>query len=195
MPARQALTSYLLTVRRLTGADTASLVMCASSRPCLVMHQGPSAPVPELETETLAAEFTTRMLHQRQGQQTAGSAQPLSVHSSRGDCGYLVGLDVVRMQAALAEDRAQTLPNKRRRPAGSTPDSAEQSMVWLGLHYAGRPTPSFLAADFKRLNAFNAETPAGPEDWIAWHLALGGYMAWESYQLAILQQDPVSQLP
>jgi diguanylate cyclase (GGDEF)-like protein len=99
------------------------------------------------------------------------------------------------MQAALAEDRAQTLLNKRRRPAGSTPDSAEPSVVWLGLRYEGRPPPSFLATDFKRLDAFKAETPAGPEDWIAWHLALGGYMAWESYQLAILQQDPVSQLP
>ncbi|UCE76656.1 MAG: sigma 54-interacting transcriptional regulator [Gammaproteobacteria bacterium] len=197
MPARQALTSYLLTLRRLTGADTVSLVLCSSSgqRPCLILHEGLSAPVPELETEALAAEFATQMVQQQQGKQPPGSARPLRMQPSSDDGGYLIGLDVGRIRAALAEGRVQTLPNKRRRSAGLTPESGEQAVVCIGLRYDGKPPPSFVADAFERLDGFSVETPAGSDDWIAWHLALGGYMAWEAYQLSALQRDPVSQLP
>ncbi len=166
----------------------------SGTQPCLLLHEGLSAPVPELETETLGAEFATRMM-QQQGKQPAGAARPLRMHPSRVAGGYLIGLDVARIRAALAESRAQTPPNKRRRPAALPSASREQGVVWIGLRYDRQPSPSFIADDFERLGAFNADTPTRSGDWIAWHLALGGYMAWESYQVSILQQDPVSQLP
>ena len=45
------------------------------------------------------------------------------------------------------------------------------------------------------MEAFICDVPDCSEDWMLWTLTLGGYLAWESYQLSVLHQDHVSQLP
>ena len=71
MRSRQALQNYLLSVRCVTGADTASLFLSsgADQRPDFVLHEGALPPVPELESEALAAQLAVRELSSEAGHQ------------------------------------------------------------------------------------------------------------------------------
>jgi diguanylate cyclase (GGDEF)-like protein len=113
--------------------------------------------------------------------------------SSAGS-GYLLGLDIARIQAVIAETRPTATDQCRRPPAMPT-DSGEQEMLWVGLRYHGGSQAPLIADSFKRAQAFMCEMPGCGEDWMMWTLGLSGYLAWESYRLSALHQDHVSQLP
>jgi diguanylate cyclase (GGDEF)-like protein len=179
-----------------TGADTTSLFVCsgADQRPDFVLHEGALSPVPELETEAQAAQLAMRVLYSEADHQRR-AAQPLLYfqHSSAAG-GYLLGLDIARIQAVIADTRP-VAPDQCRRPSALPSDSAEQQFLWVGLRYnSGSSQARFIADHFKRVEAFICEMPDCGEDWMLWTLTLGGYLAWESYQLSALHQDHVSQL-
>jgi len=196
MRSRQALQSYLLSVRCVTGADTASLFVCcgADQRPDFVLHEGTLPPVPELETEALAAELAARALSSEMGHQRPVAQALLHFQPSSADGGYLLGLNIARIQAVIAETRPAA-PDQGRKPPASPTASAEQEMVWVGLRYHSGSHAPFIADYVNRAQAFMCEMPDCGEDWMMWTLTLGGVLAWESYQLAALHQDHVSQLP
>jgi len=196
MRSRQALQSYLLLVRRVTGADTASVFICsgADQRPDFVLHEGTLPPVPELESEAPAAQLAVRALGSEVGDQHPAARSFLHCLPSSADGGYLLGFDIAGIQAVIAETRPAA-PDQCRRPPALPSDSVEQEILWLGLRYNSASHTPFIADYFKRAQAFMCEMPDCSEDWMMWTLSLGGVLAWESYQLSALHQDHVSQLP
>ncbi|MEA2078523.1 MAG: diguanylate cyclase, partial [Pseudomonadota bacterium] len=196
MRSRQALQSYLLSVRCVTGADTASLFLCcgADQRPDFVLHEGTLPPVPELETEALAVQLADRTLNSAVGHQYPAAQPFLHFLPSSADRGYLLGLNIARIQATIAATRPAA-PDQCRRPPALPTDSAEQKILWVGLRYNSESPAPFIADYFKRAEAFICAMPDCGEDWLMWTLTLGGLLAWESYQLSTLRQDHVSQLP
>jgi diguanylate cyclase (GGDEF)-like protein len=172
------------------------LFLCsgADQRPGFVLHEGTLPPVPELETEALAAQLAVRALSAEDGSQVPPAQPLLHFHHSSADRGYLLGLNIARIQAVIADTRP-AVPEQCRRPAALPTDSVEQEIVWVGLRYNSGSHAPFIADYFNRTEAFICEMPDCGEDWMMWTLTLGGYLAWESYQLSALHQDPVSQLP
>ena len=196
MRSRQALQNYLLSVRCLTGADTASLFLSsgAGQRPDFVLHEGALPPVPELESEALAAQILVPRVSPAAGDQRPAVRPLLHFQLSSAGSGYLLGLDIARIQAVIAETRPTATDQGRRPPVVPT-DCSEQEMLWVGLRYHGGSQAPFIADSFKRAQAFMCEMPGCGEDWMMWTLGLSGYLAWESYRLSALHQDHVSQLP
>jgi len=196
MRSRQALQNYLLSVRRLTGADTASLFLSSDAGQCpdFVLHEGALPPAPELESEALAAQLFVPRVSSEAGDQRPAARPLLHFQLSSAAGGYLLALDLAGIQAVIAETRP-TASGQCRRPKATPADSMEQGTLWLGLRYQGDSQAPFVADYFKRAQAFMCEMPDGVEDWMMWTLSLGGYLAWESYRLSALHQDHVSQLP
>ena len=196
MRSKQALQNYLLSLRRLTGADTASLVLCsgAGQRPDFILHEGGLPPVPELESEALAARLVIGGISS-EAEHKRPATQPL-LHFQRSsiDTGYLLGLDIARIQAVIAETQS-TVSDQSRKPVAIATDTSGQETLWVGLRYDGGSQAAFISDYFKRAQYFMCETPDCGEDWLMWTLSLGGYLAWESYRLSVLHQDHVSQLP
>ncbi|MGB5536715.1 MAG: GGDEF domain-containing protein, partial [Thiogranum sp.] len=196
MRSRQALQNYLLSVRCLTGADTASLFLSsdAGQRPDFVLHEGVLPPVPELESEALAAQLLVPRVSPEAGDQRPADRPLLHFQLSSAGSGYLLGLDLAGIQAVIAETRP-TVSGQCRRPPVTPADSIEQGTLWLGLRYNGGSQTQVIADYFRRAQAFTCEMPDCAEDWMMWTLSLGGYLAWESYRLSALHQDNISQLP
>ena len=196
MRSRQALQNYLLSVRCVTGADTASVFVCSGTdqRPDFVLHEGTLPPVPELESEAPASQLAVRALSAGVGDQTIADRPLLRFRPSSADGGYLLGLDIARIQTALAETRPAASDHSRR-PRAVSNDSAEQEILWIGLRYSSAARASFITDYFERAQPFSCETPDGGEDWLMWTLTLGGVLAWEAYQLSALHQGHVSRLP
>jgi len=195
MRSRQALQNYLLSVRCVTGADTVSVFVCsgADQRPDFVLHEGVLPPVPELESEVLGAQLVVRAPNAESGQQPGAAHPLLHFQPSSADGGYLLGFDIARIQAVLAETRPAASDQCRKPRAISTIGTA-QEILWLGLRYSSGSRASFIADYFKRAQAFTCEIPESGEDWLMWTLTLGGLLAWESYRLSALHQDHISQL-
>jgi diguanylate cyclase (GGDEF)-like protein len=197
MPATKALRSYLLSVRRITGAETASLLLCSASEQhaSSVLHEGTQAPVPELETESIDLSLAAGV---RQHETSNGAASDWPVfhcQQSSADGGYLLGMSISRFQALIARRQESTAGFERRKSAVVPADSTEDWVVWIGLRYSRESRPPFLASLPRLTESFTDKTPESARDWLSWSLALGGYLAWEAYQLALLTRDPISQLP
>ena len=137
------------------------------------MHEGSKPPVPELETEARAAQLTVPALNGETANQRATAQPLLHVRASKAAGGYLLALNVARIQAAIAQTRSG-LPKHGRRPPLLPTDNADDVIVWVGLCYErARQTP-FSSGDFERLDEFMGKAPDCGEDWILWTLTLGG---------------------
>ena len=196
MRSRQALQNYLLSVRCVTGADTASVFVCSGTdqRPDFVLHEGTLPPVPELESEAPASQLAVRALSAGVGDQPVAARPLLHFRPSSADGGYLLGLDIAAIQVVIADTRPAPPGQSRKQPVQAT-DNSVQEILWLGLRYSSGARASRTADYFQRAQAFSCAMPDGGEDWLLWTLTLGGVLAWESYQLSALHQDHVSQLP
>ncbi len=196
MRPSQILQNYLLSVRRVSGADTVSVFLCsgADQRPNPPLHEGTEPPVPELETGKLAAQLAVPAWNPETGNQR-GAAQPLlHIQHSDAEGGYLLALNVARIQAVLAATRP-AWPEHGRKPTALPTETADKEIIWLGLRYHSVSHTPFPRDELNRVMEFNCQMPDSSEDWMLWTLSLGGYLAWESYQLSVLHQDHVSQLP
>ena len=197
MPAKEALCSYLLSVRQITGADTASLLFCSASEQHVspALHEGTLPPVTELEDEATVWNLATgTALHENDTAATAD--RPLfNFLQSSTEGGYLIGMSISRFQALMTKQQEIAAGFERRKTTTSPADSAGDWMVWIGLYYSSKSPPPFLANLPRVTESFSDKAPASACDWLSWNLALGGNLAWEAYQLALITQDPVSQLP
>ena len=196
MRSIKALQNYLLSVRCVTGADTASLFLCSGAEPVadFILHEGTLPPIPELESEALGADLATRTLHSEAGEGPSAGQALLYFRRSSIDSGYLLGLDIGAIQAVIADTRPATAGQCRRPPPAPIEGSGQQ-LLWIGLRYSSGSQAPVIADYFQRAEAFVCDMPDRGEDWMIWTLTLGGYLAWESYQLSALHQDHVSQLP
>ncbi len=197
MPATEALRSYLMSVRHITGADTVSMLLCSRSErhPVFVLHEGTLPPVPELESGRLAAGLGSEAVHPDSLNTDSGDQSFLHCRESSADGGHLLGINIARVQALFAATREPVAHDKRRNAQELPAAAAADGVVWLGLRYADTAQPRFIAEHSCRAAGLTAGTPASTRDCLTWTLALGGYMAWQAYQLALRQQDPVSRLP
>jgi hydrogenase-4 transcriptional activator len=197
MPAAEALRSYLISVRRFTGADTASLLLCSASEQhaSTALHEGTLPPVAELLDEDTGWNLTTGTAQHKND--TAVAADRSIFHflqsSTRG--GYLIGMSISALQAFLTGKQETATGLERRKSDTNHIDSTGDWMVWVGLCYSSESPPPFLTNLPRVTASFTDKPPESARDWLSWNLALGAYLVWETYQLALITQDPVSQLP
>ena len=194
MPANEALRNYLTSVQRITGAETASLFLCSASDQYTssAVHEGALPPVPEMQTAKAIRKLATA------GCQDTGamSHQPvIEFRQSSASGAYLLGMRISGYQAWLAGEQSAAASFERRRPSGSPADTAQDWMLWIGLRYRDTSRQAFLESLAEAAQCPAGATPESAQDWALWSLALGGYLAWEAHQLALLTQDPISQLP
>ena len=197
LPTTQALHSYLLSVREITGADTASLLLCsiAEQHTSPVLHEGTLSPVPELDAVNTILDLAAATALQ-DNDQAATSQRPVFHYlQSSADGGYLIGISISGFQALMSGKQDAAAGLERRKSATSPADAAQDWMIWIGLSYSRDCRPAFLEKLPQTITSFTGEPPESVPEWLPWTLALGGYLAWEAYQLALLTQDPVSQLP
>ena len=133
VPASEALRSYLLTVRQITGADTASLLLCSAAEhhASTAQHTGTLPPVPELEDEKTVWNLAAGTgLHADDG--TVAADRPLfHFMQSSTEGGYLIGMSMSRFQALMVRKQEPASGFERRKPATSPPDSSGDWMVWM----------------------------------------------------------------
>jgi diguanylate cyclase (GGDEF)-like protein len=184
-------------VRQITGADTASLLLCSAAEhhASTAQHTGTLPPVPELEDEKTVWNLAAGTgLHADDG--TVAADRPLfHFMQSSTEGGYLIGMSMSRFQALMVRKQETASGFERRKPATSPSDSSGDWMVWIGLRYGSESPPPFLANLPRVTENLVDNPPESARDWLSWNLALGAYLAWEAYQLALITQDPVSQLP
>jgi diguanylate cyclase (GGDEF)-like protein len=197
MPATEALRSYLLSVRQITGADTASLLLCSASEQhaSTALHEGTLPPVAELADENTLWSLTTGTVLHENDTAVAADRPIFNFLQSGTEDGYLIGMSIFLFQALMTRKRETAAGFERRKSAANPADSTGDWVVWIGLRYSSESPPPFLANLPRVTASFTDKTPESARDWLSWSLALGAYLAWEAYQLALITQDPVSQLP
>ena len=199
MPANEALRNYLVSVQRITGAETASLFLASVSEEYTseAVHEGALPPVPEMQTAKAISKLATAGVPAPHGEDTGAAAYPpvIEYRQSSASGAYLVGMRISAYQTWLAGKQSSTAAFERRRPSGTPADVAQDWMLWIGLRYRDTSRQAFLEGLAEAAQCPDGATPESAQDWALWSLALGGYLAWEAHQLALLTQDPISQLP
>ena len=197
LPAMEALRNYILSVRQITGADTASLLLCSASEQhaSTVLHEGPLPSVPELADENSVRNLLSATTRHEKDTAAAADRPIFNFLQSSNEDGYLIGMSISLFQALMTA-RQETAAGLERRKSTTRPaDSPGDWMIWIGLCYSSTPPPPFLENIPDITESVTDRTPGSAPDWLSWTLGLGGYLAWEAYQLALITHDPVSQLP
>ncbi len=189
------LRSYVQGIRRLSGADCASLFIPAPmsrlARPLLI-HDGEAPPVPELEDLESAEEFTNRMAKASSGNgDEESSGIPSLVPSEAPDSG-LVPLPSVEPPwtlGALFGDEGTRRRTDIQESRGGLPLGA-----WIGLRFSpGKGTVlEHLASSYLPSSLRQAKDP---EHWWDWLFALGGALASHTSQVSAILKDPTTGLP
>lgn len=197
MPARYALQNYLIAIRQVTAADSAWLLFCSASRrhAPLLLSEGDLPILPELADS--------------EASKCRGSDEPrpdfpdedpehpplLQVQSSSAADGYLIRVDISRLQRLFAQRNHPESKDKRSSATPLPPEGAEGGLAWIGLRYSASSGSSGIADRLLALGQFRGTPSHVRDDGLPWTLALSTYLAWEAYQLSVLQQDPISLLP
>ena len=187
--------SYVQGIRRLSGAECASLFVPAPmsrlARPILV-HDGQAEPVPELADLDSAEEFANRMASVGSGVGSEESSGIPSLVKSAGADSGLVALPSVEPPwtlGALFGDEG----NRRR---ADLEDSRAPLLMgaWIGLRFApGKGTVlERLASSYLPSNLRQARDS---EHWWDWLFALGGALASHTSQVSAILKDPTTGLP
>jgi diguanylate cyclase (GGDEF)-like protein len=197
MPATAALRSYLLSVIQISSADTASLLLCSTSEQhaSSVLHEGMLPPVPELDDENSIRNLVAGTALHEDDTAVATDRPIFNFQQSSATDGYLIGMSISRLQALMTRKQETATGFERRKSAADPADSTGDWMVWIGLCYSSVSPPPLLEDLARATESFIDKTPVSAADGLSWTLALGAYLAWEAYQLALITQDPVSQLP
>ena len=189
------LRSYVQGIRRLSGADCASLFIPAPmsrlARPLLI-HDGDVPPVPELEDLEAAEEFANRMAQASAATGDEESSGIPSLVVSRADDSGLVPLPSVEPPwtlGALFGDEGN-----RRRTDALESRSAIPLGAWIGLRFSAgkgsmleRLASSYLPSSLRQAR--------DPEHWWDWLFALGGALASHTSQVSAILKDPTTGLP
>ncbi len=180
---------YLATVVRLSGADTATLCLPASSvqeRP-LLLHSGEGEPVPELRDLRRASAF---LAAQEWIEEESGQAHLWCLRSEDAH-GYLLAFDLAAIHQALLDTRRPGTGEQRRPDAGSR----IPELLWLGLSPGQEPQPPAFEGLLELSGSSLPNTPVTPAQWLVTALASGARMAWDAHLLALRHRDGVTGLP
>jgi len=189
------LRSYVQGIRRLSGAECASLFIPAPmsrlARPVLI-HDGEAPPVPELEDLESAEAFANDMARaSSDSEEEENSGIPSLVISQAADSGIvpLPSVEPPWTLGALFGDEG----NRRRTDAQDSKGSILLG-AWIGLRFAaGKGTVlEHLASSYLPSNLRKAKDP---EHWWDWLFALGGALASHTSQVSAILKDPTTGLP
>jgi diguanylate cyclase (GGDEF)-like protein len=189
------LRSYVQGIRRLSGADCASLFIPAPmsrlARP-LLLHDGDAPPVPELEDLESAEEFANRMAQASAATGDQESSGIPSMVVSQADDSGLVPLPSVEPPWTLGALFGEE--GNRRRTDALDSRSGIPLGAWIGLRFsAGKGTVlERLASSYLPSSLRQARDP---EHWWDWLFALGGALASHTSQVSAILKDPTTGLP
>lgn len=185
IPASDLLLEFLETLRGVTGAESAALLLHMEPpdrQSMLLTRCDAGEVVPELANETAAWDFITS----RQGYEP-DEATPITFEQSTDAEGVLVRVALskilVQPQATRREiDERRGQPDIRTSPA-------IDGVIWIGLK---------RATDVLKLTIgmqSGGEQPGDGHDWFGLYTSLSLKLAWSVYHFARMLQDPVGQLP
>ena len=184
------LCSYVQGIRRLSGAQCASLFIPAPmsrlARPLLI-HDGEAPPVPELEDLESAEAFANRVAMAATGNgDKESSGMPSLVISEAADSGLvpLPSVEPPLTLGALFGDEGN-----RRRTDAQEGKGGPLLGAWIGLRFAAgkgtvleRLASSYLPSSLRQAR--------DPEHWWDWLFALGGALASHTSQVSAILKDP-----
>ena len=185
------LRSYVRGIRRLSGAEVASLYVPTPPgglfQPVL-LHDGDASPVPELADLEAAEKFFRAQSSQTDSESVARSLEV--VLSSAEDCG-LIALPGVEAPWKLARFGVEKQTRRRSDSDQATPE--DRYGAWLGLRF-----PSGQGSVLERLGHSHLPTRILQEEdsqlWWDWLFALGGALASHTTQVTAILKDPVTGL-
>jgi len=189
------LCSYVQGIRRLSGAECASLFIPAPmsrlARPLLI-HDGEAPPVPELEDLESAEAFANHIAKASAGNgDEESSGIPSLVMSEAADSGLvpLPSVEPPLTLGALFGDEGN-----RRRTDAQEGKGGPLLGAWIGLRFAaGKGTVlEHLASSYLPSSLRQARDP---EHWWDWLFALGGALASHTSQVSAILKDPTTGLP
>ena len=124
-----------------------------------------------------------------------GNHHPLfRLYNSSVTDGYIISISLSNFLNSLESKQDPETTFERRQSDLFPLDINSGQILWIGLRY-GQCTPPLVLIDLQHDLSEPNEMPEKPADWLVKALSLGGYMAWQAYQLANLLQDPITRLP
>jgi len=179
---------FLAEVRQLTGAATASLLVAPTGQERnspLLITEGNIDPIPELQaTDSGLPAIAALGLDPKQE-----NGHALQVYQSEVADGCVLRIATGGRMPWLGKQERPPEQERRKDPDAEL-EPAASAAVWIGLRYGLAPP----CPELEQLRD-PAVTPADSADWLAHVLIMGAKMVWESFQLARLLRDPISQLP
>ena len=193
----EAFRTYAETIRCLTGAETASLLIDPVSRlefAPILLRIGDLRPMPGFETENRALETTAELMQSERDVRLTDSFSV--VHYFRGVTG-----DTHHFRIAISEMGSMTVPHhsaalstERRAHAPVKVVEGPTGDVWIGLHYNSSGIPKFLReSPDKPGPSGNGESLCIPQ-WLTQVLISGAQLAWQVYELSVLLKDSITGL-
>lgn len=184
------LQSYLITVKQLTGAATATLFLQSESirrDSALILHEGNLPPIPELKNTNAAEDFISKT-----HKQTANQSVSLFECASSDD-GYILRISMAEF-VSMRQLNSASIQRRKLDTIRFNPKVNE--FVWLGLRYE-QGSVSCAPNDIKNQisHSLSDQTLFNAHNSLVYILALGGYMTWQHYKYLCALQDPVSHLP
>ena len=196
--ASELLQSYVQGIRRLSGAESVSLLVPASlsglSQPILI-HDGESPPVPELADMETALESLRSGALPTEATEETDLRFPTLLPSAAPNAGLipLPSVQSVWAVALLPEQLVQGQARGRRRSDAARSQSESSLGAWLGLRL-----PPGQGSLLERLTARSLYTELSqdkdPAHWWKWLFALGGALASHASQVSAILKDPVTGL-
>ena len=193
----ETLSGYIETVRSMTGASAACLLIDPVSMPGsapLLLGSGDSPLVLGFETEAAALEWTAELARSGREVPLRPADDAVSYYRGAGENMHLFRVAISQGDAATAKQLEQGPPVERRQRPALNSAVRPVGIAWIGLRFDDRGTDRlFEQLRDHRWSAGNDELHAAPE-WLIQALACGARMAWQVYELSALLRDSITGL-
>ncbi len=183
--------SYLLSVKQLTGAETATVVLQSETLTQgfkRVIELGNIPEVPELQSKQTLSNFISSITTPVPDKEKFS----LQVYKSEQSDGYILRISIADFFAIQQATKNFRQTNLRRQSDDVVFNSND--VVWLGLRYLPKTVPLALA-NIEDQHLMTTGIPLQANDWLVYTLSLGAYMLWQNYKFSSVFHDSVSQLP
>ncbi len=198
MQLSDPLQSYLLSVRRMTGASSVSLLLSLTSRhdaPLTLFHDGDMPAVPELSGVDAARQLLADAEAGTEEDRKHGEARLVHAFRSTDAGGCLLRICITQVTERLTQYTRRSSLDERRTSGSAILDVDSDDTVWIGLQFKGRVPHPLLDEIEASDSDGNSGEPLPAANRLVWNLAFGIYMVLQARQLSHLLHDPVSRLP
>ena len=154
---------YLSSVRQLTGAASASLLLIPGTESidsALLLHDGDAPPAPELEDIETAQILLPEIVNTSDPNLGKAPGNLVHCYQSADEHACLLRLFTAPVEAALKVAPGNEHQEERRGDNQIISDTGSTESVWIGLAYAGKP-PAELADKLQQLEE-RLEAVGGP---------------------------------